>query len=48
MDAATRRLRAAGGTPLDGLRRLPNGRWLLPAQDPQGARFGLVGPGWGD
>lgn len=48
IDAATRRLRAAGGKALDGLRRLPNGKWLLPAEDPQGARFGLVGLGWGD
>lgn len=43
IDAAARRLRAAGGEALGGLRQLPGGAWLLPARDPQGATFGLVG-----
>lgn len=47
IDAAARRLRAAGGEALGGLRQLPGGAWLLPARDPQGATFGLVGSSWG-
>lgn len=47
IDAAARRLRAAGGEALEGLRQLPGGAWLLPARDPQGAGFALVGSSWG-
>lgn len=47
VDAAARRLRAAGGAALAGLRRMPDGAWLLPARDPQGARFALLGRSWG-
>lgn len=48
IDAAARRLRAAGGEALEGLRQVRSGAWLLPARDPQGALFGLIGASWGD
>jgi hypothetical protein len=47
IDAAARRLRSAGGEALPGLRQVADGQWLLPARDPQGARFALLGRSWG-
>ena len=43
IDAAVERLRAGGGTLLDGPHEIPGGSFSLVANDPQGARFGLVG-----
>ena len=46
IDAAKRRLVAAGGK-LDGdVHQVPGDDWILRARDPQGAAFALVGPRW--
>ena len=44
IDHAARRLVAAGGTLLQEPMEIPGGQYSLVARDPQGARFGLVGP----
>ena len=43
IDAAVDRLRTAGGTLLQGPDPIPGGAFTIVAEDPQGARFGLVG-----
>lgn len=43
IDAALERLQAAGGSSLQGPDEIPGGSFSLVAQDPAGARFGLVG-----
>ena len=45
IDAAKTRLEAAGGTVLMGPHEVPGGQWIIQAQDPQGAMFGLLAPG---
>ena len=44
IDQAQRRLLAAGGEVLQEPQEIPGGQYALVARDPQGARFGLVGP----
>ncbi len=44
IDAAVERLIARGGTMIQGPDEIPGGGFSLVAKDPQGARFGLVGP----
>ncbi len=44
IDAAHRRLEAAGGKALHGPIEVPGGSYAIVSADPQGARFGLVGP----
>ncbi|PJJ97608.1 glyoxalase [Lysobacteraceae bacterium NML91-0213] len=44
IDRAQRRLLAAGGDVLQEPQEIPGGQYALVARDPQGARFGLVGP----
>lgn len=44
IDAAHRRLEAAGGKALHGPSEVPGGVFAIGSADPQGARFGLVGP----
>jgi len=39
--AAIERLKAAGGTVVNGPMQVPTGEWVVQAQDPQGAHFGL-------
>lgn len=42
--AAERTIVAHGGTVLRGAHPVPGGGWIVVARDPQGARFGVVGP----
>lgn len=42
--AAKRAIEASGGTVLMDLHQVPGGDWVVFATDPQGARFGVVGP----
>lgn len=42
--AAKRSIEAAGGRVQMDLHQVPGGDWVLIATDPQGARFGIVGP----
>jgi uncharacterized protein len=42
--AAKRAIEAGGGKVLMDLHQVPGGDWVLVATDPQGARFGVVGP----
>ncbi len=42
--AAKRAIEAAGGRVQMDLHQVPGGEWVLIATDPQGARFGVVGP----
>jgi predicted enzyme related to lactoylglutathione lyase len=42
--AAGERVKAAGGTVLQGPMQVPTGIWVLQAQDPQGAHFGVNSP----
>jgi hypothetical protein len=42
--AAKRAVEAHGGTVVMDLHQVPGGDWVLIATDPQGARFGVVGP----
>ncbi|MEZ5727167.1 MAG: VOC family protein [Burkholderiaceae bacterium] len=42
--AARRAIEAAGGTVEMDLHQVPGGDWVAIAADPQGARFGIVGP----
>ena len=44
IDAAAGRIRDSGGTIVDEPMAIPGGGYALSARDPQGARFGLVGP----
>ena len=44
IDAAHQRLEASGGTALHGPSEVPGGSFMILSADPQGARFGLVGP----
>ncbi|GJE56767.1 VOC family protein [Methylobacterium thuringiense] len=43
IDAATERLRQAGGAVINGPMEVPGGMWIVQASDPQGANFALVG-----
>lgn len=43
IDAGAARIRAAGGTVINGPQQVP-GTWIVLAQDPQAAHFCLVGP----
>lgn len=43
IDAATTRLKEAGGQVLNGPMQLPDGDWIVQARDPQGAMFALTG-----
>ncbi|MGH7024852.1 MAG: VOC family protein [Caulobacteraceae bacterium] len=42
--AATERLKAAGGTVLNGPMQVPTGDWIVQGRDPQGAAFNLQSP----
>jgi len=44
IDAATRKATAGGGAVLHGPAEIPGGDFIVVADDPQGARFALVGP----
>ena len=44
IDAATDRVRAAGGQILNGPMEVPGGSWIVQCSDPQSAMFALVGP----
>jgi uncharacterized protein len=44
IDAAMARVTKQGGTVLMDPHQVPGGSWILPCQDPQGARFSLVAP----
>ena len=44
IDAAHKRLTAAGGQVLFGPSEVPGGGWIIQATDPQGAMFAIVGP----
>jgi predicted enzyme related to lactoylglutathione lyase len=41
INAATARVKAAGGTILNGPMEVPGGDWIVNAADPQGATFAL-------
>ncbi len=43
IDAAVKRLQAAGGQVLNGPFEVPNGNWAVQCADPQGAIFALIG-----
>jgi uncharacterized protein len=43
-DAAAARVKANGGTVLNGPIQVPTGQWVVQALDPQGAAFGLLAP----
>lgn len=43
IDAATDRVKAGGGSVLQGPMEVPGGAWVIQARDPQGAMFALVG-----
>jgi predicted enzyme related to lactoylglutathione lyase len=43
IDVAAEKVRAGGGTVLNGPMEVPGGGWILQAADPQGAMFALVG-----
>jgi predicted enzyme related to lactoylglutathione lyase len=40
--AAVERLKAGGGTVVNGPMQVPGGQWIVQAIDPQGAHFSLV------
>jgi uncharacterized protein len=42
IDAGTERIKAVGGTILNGPMQVPGGQWVVQAMDPQGAAFNLV------
>jgi len=44
IDAAARRVTAAGGSILFGPSEVPGGGWIINAMDPQGAMFSVTGP----
>jgi uncharacterized protein len=44
INAATERVKANGGTIINGPMEVPGGDWVVQCQDPQGAFFSLVGP----
>lgn len=43
IDAAVERVKAGGGTVLNGPMEVPGGAWIIQGLDPQGAMFALVG-----
>jgi len=43
IDAAVDKVKAGGGTVLNGPVEVPGGAWIIQATDPQGAMFALVG-----
>lgn len=43
IDAAVERIKAAGGSVINGPQEVPGGLWVINALDPQGGAFGLVG-----
>jgi predicted enzyme related to lactoylglutathione lyase len=44
IDAASERVKSAGGKVVNGPMEVPGGSWVLDGLDPQGAMFGLVAP----
>ena len=44
IDEAAERVKAGGGTVINGPHEVPGGMWILQCLDPQGAIFALVGP----
>lgn len=44
IDAATARVKDAGGEVLNGPMEVPGGMWIVQGKDPQGVMFALVGP----
>ena len=44
IDAATERVKAAGGRIANGPMQVPGGSWIVQCLDPQGAMFALLGP----
>jgi uncharacterized protein len=44
IEAAKKRVGAAGGEVLNGPHEVPGGAWIIQCLDPQGAMFALVGP----
>ena len=44
IDAALTRVTSAGGAVLHGPQEIPGGEFIVAAQDPEGARFAVVGP----
>ena len=45
IDAATERIKEAGGQVVNGPVEVPGGQWIVQAVDPQGGMFALVAPG---
>jgi len=43
-EEAKRAIEANGGKVLNGPHQVPGGEWVVQAEDPSGARFGVVGP----
>ena len=43
-EAAKTAIERNGGTVLNGPHQVPGGEWVVQAEDPRGARFGVVGP----
>ncbi len=44
IDASAERVRAGGGTIINGPNEVPGGSWVIQCLDPQGAAFALVAP----
>ena len=44
IDAASERVKSAGGEVVNGPMEVPGGSWVIDGLDPQGAMFGLVAP----
>ncbi len=44
IDAASERVKSAGGKVVNGPMEVPGGSWVIDGLDPQGAMFGLVAP----
>jgi predicted enzyme related to lactoylglutathione lyase len=44
IEAAVSRIKAGGGTIINGPMEVPGGRWIVQGLDPQGAMFALLGP----
>jgi predicted enzyme related to lactoylglutathione lyase len=44
IDAASERVKAAGGKIVNGPMPAPTGRWIVQGIDPQGAMFALLAP----
>ena len=44
IDAAAGRVKAGGGSVLNGPMEVPGSRWIVQCSDPQGAMFALLAP----